>query len=90
MLTGTARTSLQVSEETLNEGSSHQQTLSLFITSLELDYPPADETPVTLMAAIKCQDDRAGERGARPDWVWEFWQHDWTFRQESEVWGEFS
>lgn len=39
------------------------------------------------MAAIKCQDDRVGERGARPDWVWEHWQNDFVFRQESEVWG---
>lgn len=41
-----------------------------------------------MMTSIKCQDDRAGERGARPEWVWEYWQTDWVFRQESEVWGE--
>lgn len=40
-----------------------------------------------MLAAIKCQDDRVGERGARANWVWEFWQHDWAFRQENEVWG---
>lgn len=60
----------------------------MFITYLMLDYPHADEISATIMAAIKCQDDRVGERGARPDWVWECWQNDWTFRQESEVWGE--
>jgi hypothetical protein len=38
----------------------------------------------SMMAAIKCQDDRVG---ARPEWVWEFWQNDWVFRRESEVWG---
>jgi hypothetical protein len=41
-----------------------------------------------MMAAIKCQDDRVGERGARAEWVWEFWQNDWAFRQGSEVWGK--
>lgn len=41
----------------------------------------------SMFAGIKCQDDRAGERGARPDWVWEFWQNDWVFREDSEVWG---
>ena len=56
-----------------------------------LDYDQGDyETSASMMAAIKCQDDRVGERGARPDWVWEFWQNDWVFRRESEVWGECS
>ena len=45
------------------------------------------EIYASMFAGIKCQDDRAGERGARPDWVWEFWQNDWTFREDSEVWG---
>jgi hypothetical protein len=64
--------------------------LSLYITSLALDFSlPEDETPATMMAAIKCQDDRIGERGARTEWVWDFWQDDWIFRQESEVWGTF-
>jgi hypothetical protein len=62
--------------------------LSLYITSLMLEFAHADyESSATMMAAIKCQHDRAGERGARTDWAWEFWQDDWTFRQESEVWG---
>jgi hypothetical protein len=65
------------------------QTLSLYITSLMLDFAQHDfEMGASMMAAIKCQDDRAGERGARAEWVWEYWQNDWTFRQESEVWGE--
>jgi hypothetical protein len=66
------------------------QSLSLYITSLMLDFPQSEfEMSASMMTAIKCQDDRTGERGARPDWVWEFWQNDWTFRRESEVWGEF-
>jgi len=55
-----------------------------------LDYAQGDyETSASMMAAIKCQDDRVGERGARPEWIWEFWQNDWVFRRESEVWGKF-
>jgi hypothetical protein len=39
------------------------------------------------MVAIKCQDDRVGERGARAGkWIWEHWQSDWSFREGSEVW----
>jgi len=54
-----------------------------------LDYANAEyEICASMMAAIKCQGDRVGERGARADWIWEFWQNDWTFRQENEVWGE--
>ncbi|CAA7259631.1 unnamed protein product [Cyclocybe aegerita] len=67
--------------------ASSPTTLSLYITSLLLDFAQGDyETHASMMAAIKCQDDRAGERGARPDWVWEYWQNDWVFRRESEVW----
>ncbi|KAF9054971.1 hypothetical protein BDZ89DRAFT_1055595 [Hymenopellis radicata] len=63
------------------------KTLSMYITSLALDFAHPDyEMSASMMAAIKCQDDRAGERGARPEWVWENWQNDWVFRQESEVW----
>jgi hypothetical protein len=43
-----------------------------------------------MMAAIKVRGDLAGERGARADWVWEFWDQDWTFRKESEFWGACS
>lgn len=53
-----------------------------------MDYSQGFEVSASMMAAIKCQSDRVGERGARPDWVWEFWQNDWIFRQGSEVWGE--
>jgi hypothetical protein len=62
--------------------------LSLYITSLVMDYAHGDfESSATMLAAIKCQSDAIGARGARPEWVWEFWQNDWVFRQESEVWG---
>lgn len=46
------------------------------------------EAYASMMAAVKCQDDLAGQSGARPEWVWEFWQNDWVFRRGSEVWGE--
>ena len=63
-------------------------TLALYITSVMLEYAHTDyEIYASMFAGIKCQDDRAGERGARPDWVWEFWQNDWIFREDSEVWG---
>jgi hypothetical protein len=63
-------------------------TLSLYITSLVVDFSQNDyEMSATMMAAIKSQDDKTGERGARAEWVWEVWQNDWIFRQESEVWG---
>jgi len=65
--------------------------LSLYITSLIMDYAHGDfESSATMLAAIKSTDEAAGSRGSRPEWVWEFWQHDWVFRRESEVWGEFS
>ncbi|KAL6305831.1 hypothetical protein BKA93DRAFT_730440 [Sparassis latifolia] len=63
------------------------QTLSVYITSLMVDFAHADyEMCTSMFAAIKCQDDRIGERGARAQWVWEYWQNGWVFRQESEVW----
>lgn len=79
--------------ETLEQGASsnghHTPTLSLYITSLMVDYSNADyEMSTSMFAAIKCQDDRVGERGARVDWAWEYWHDGWVFRQESEVWGE--
>ncbi|OCH94348.1 hypothetical protein OBBRIDRAFT_723203 [Obba rivulosa] len=62
-------------------------TLSLYITSLMVDYAHADyEMHASIFAAIKCQDDRLGERGARSEWAWERWENGWVFRQESEVW----
>jgi hypothetical protein len=66
-------------------------TLSLFVTSLMLDYANAEyEVSASMLAAIKCQDDRVGERGARADWAWDTWQSEWTFRQDNEVWREHS
>ena len=63
-------------------------TLSLYITSVMLEYAHTDyEIYASMFAGIKCQGDRAGERGARSEWVWEFWQNDWVFREDSEVWG---
>ncbi|KAJ7752762.1 hypothetical protein DFH07DRAFT_1031354 [Mycena maculata] len=78
---------LEIARASPNEGAinsdSKPQTLSLYITSLILDFAHNYEMNASIMAAIKCQDDRVG---ARPDWVWEFWQNDWVFRRESEVW----
>ncbi|KIJ56759.1 hypothetical protein M422DRAFT_57400 [Sphaerobolus stellatus SS14] len=58
--------------------------LSLYITCLTLDH--LLEYDVTMLVAVKVQDDRGGERGARADWVWECWDKDWSFRLDSEVW----
>ncbi|KAJ6490316.1 hypothetical protein C8R47DRAFT_1124207 [Mycena vitilis] len=58
-------------------------TLTLCITSLLLDFAHNYEMNASMMAAIKYQDERVG---ARAEWVWEFWQNDWVFRRESEVW----
>ena len=56
-----------------------------------MDFAQADyEIPASMMAAVRYQDNRVGERGVGADWVWQFWQHDWVFRQENEVWGEVS
>lgn len=63
------------------------RTLSLFVTSVIIEYAHTDyEICSSMFAGIKCQDDRVGERGARPDWAWEYWQNDWVFREDSEVW----
>jgi len=67
--------------------TTHLPTLSLYVTCLMLDYPNAEyEIAASMLAAIKCQDDRIGERGARADWAWDTWQTEWTFRQDNEVW----
>ena len=64
-------------------------TLSLYITSLTIDFAHTDyEMSASMFAAIKCQDDRVGERGARAEWAWEYWHSNWAFRQGSEVWGK--
>lgn len=46
------------------------------------------EMATTMMVAIRCHDTRVDDCSLRADWVWQFWQRDWVFRQESEVWGE--
>ena len=73
-------------EDIAEESKPH---LSLFVTSVMLEYAHTDyEICTSMFTGIKCQEDRAGERGARPDWAWEFWHNDWVFREDSEVWGE--
>ncbi|KAG6842028.1 hypothetical protein C0991_003554 [Blastosporella zonata] len=67
--------------------STSKPTLSLYITSLMVDFAHADyELSASMMTAIKCSADRVGERGAPSEWVWDFWQMDWVFRHEHEVW----
>ncbi len=62
-------------------------TLSLFLTSMQLDWNHGGyEVAATLMAGIKCSEDRPGERGTRNEWVWEAWR-DWVFCKGSEFWG---
>lgn len=76
-----------LSEETLH---STRQTLSLYLTSLVMDFAQRSEYEMatTMMVAIRCHDTRADNCSLRADWVWQFWQYDWVFRQESEVWGK--
>jgi len=57
--------------------------LLLCITSLMIDL--VQEYNVTMLAAVRVEDDRGGEHGARADWHWNYWE-DWRFRQDSEVW----
>ncbi|KAI0322452.1 hypothetical protein OF83DRAFT_1049301 [Amylostereum chailletii] len=75
--------------EPVQGSSSHPQptaALSLYVTCLSVDYHSDYELSTSMMAAVKCEDDRVGERGARADWAWDEWQSEWTFRRESEVW----
>lgn len=66
-------------------------TLSLYVTSLFLDFAhPEYEFCTAIMVAIKSREDRAGDRGARSDWVWEHWDSGFIFRKGSEYWGELS
>ncbi|KAG8743608.1 hypothetical protein FRC10_011671 [Ceratobasidium sp. 414] len=76
------------SESPVDAVGSPSARLSVFVTSLMLDYAPHTNTELctTMMAAVKVRGDLAGERGARADWLWEFWDQDWTFRKESEFW----
>ncbi|KAH9943286.1 uncharacterized protein BXZ73DRAFT_87645 [Epithele typhae] len=88
---GDGKFKLEITKTTINEAESASNasspSLSLYLTSLMVDYAHTDyETSATMFAAIKCQDDRAGERGARAEWAWEIWQNNWVFRQGTEVW----
>ncbi|KAJ6539616.1 hypothetical protein B0H19DRAFT_1179835 [Mycena capillaripes] len=69
--------------EAATNADSKPPSLTLCITSLILDFAHNYEMNASMMAAIKYQDERVG---ARAEWVWEFWQNDWVFRRESEVW----
>ncbi|KAK7060417.1 hypothetical protein VNI00_001182 [Paramarasmius palmivorus] len=81
------RTPLNETNSSVPNDTGKPATLSLYITCLMLDSGYADyEMSASMMAAVKCQHDRAGERGARPDWLWETWQSDWVFREGNEVW----
>ncbi|KAG8990460.1 hypothetical protein FRB94_000288 [Tulasnella sp. JGI-2019a] len=63
------------------------QTLSLYITSLFLDFAhPEYEFCTAIMVAIKSHEDRAGERGARSEWLWESWEREFVFRKDAEFW----
>lgn len=81
---------LEIAFTPTREGSSDNSlkpTLSLYITSLMVDFAQSDyELSASMMAAIKCQEDRPGQRGAPPEWLWDFWQTNWVFRQGNEVW----
>ncbi|TBU33177.1 hypothetical protein BD309DRAFT_857684 [Dichomitus squalens] len=92
---GDGKFKLEISKTTMNEPENpatpsirtQPPTLSLYITSLTVDFAHTEyEHSASMFAAIKCQDDRIGERGARAEWAWEFWQSNWAFRQGSEVW----
>ncbi|GLB34028.1 hypothetical protein LshimejAT787_0109120 [Lyophyllum shimeji] len=87
---GDGKFKLEIAFTPQSEGSSDassKPTLSLYITSLMMEFAPPDyELSASMMTAIKCQADRPGERGAPPEWVWDLWQMDWVFRQEHEVW----
>lgn len=91
-LMGDGKFKLEIARTPLTENNSptdekdQVQTLSLYITSLMIDFPHEYETSASMMTAIKCQDDRVGERGARAEWIWEFWQERWKFCMDSEVW----
>lgn len=90
-LLGDGRFNLEVTQDShTSEGldaATKTLNLSVLVTSLMVDR--GYETPASIMVAIKCQDDRVGERGARAGkWIWERWENDWLFREGSEVWGK--
>ncbi|KZP20228.1 hypothetical protein FIBSPDRAFT_932465 [Athelia psychrophila] len=84
---GDGKYKLEIGMSRMHEASdvAQAQRLSLYITSLIMDYAQY-ETSASIMTAIKCQGERSGERGARAEWVWEHWQERWTFRPDNEVW----
>ncbi|KAJ7167467.1 hypothetical protein C8R46DRAFT_1093094 [Mycena filopes] len=83
-LIGDEKFKLEITCAPHNEVATNKpSTLTLCITSLILDFAHNYELNASMMAAIKYQDERIG---ARAEWVWEFWQSDWVFRRESEVW----
>ncbi|KAG8812798.1 hypothetical protein FRC17_001812 [Serendipita sp. 399] len=60
-------------------------TLTLCLTSLQLDFYPDCELGTTIMAGIKSSSNLTGQRGARSEWIWETWE-DFVFRKGSEFW----
>ncbi|CAK5262806.1 unnamed protein product [Mycena citricolor] len=81
-LIGESEFKLEISHIQPAEHENKHSSLSLYITSLR-DFAHNYEMNASIMVAIKSQDDRVG---ARVEWVWDFWQHEWIFRRESEVW----
>ncbi|KAF5393022.1 hypothetical protein D9757_001331 [Collybiopsis confluens] len=84
---GDGKFKLEVARTTSSKSSAPSVPhLSLYVTPLNLEFAhPQYEMNATMMAGIKCEDDKAGERGSRADWSFEIW-HDWVFRVDNEVW----
>ncbi|KAF8195607.1 hypothetical protein K438DRAFT_1826207 [Mycena galopus ATCC 62051] len=84
-LIGDDKFKLEIQAPAPTEGApdSKPPTLMLCITSLILDFAHNYEMQSSMMAAIKYHDERVG---ARPEWVFDYFQSDWVFRRESEVW----
>lgn len=75
------------SSPTSVSATSKAPTLSLYVTSLFLDFAHTEyEFCSAIMLAIKSREDRAGDRGARSDWVWEHWEPEFAFRKGNEFW----
>ncbi|CAG7845913.1 SubName: Full=Uncharacterized protein {ECO:0000313/EMBL:CCA77965.1} [Serendipita indica DSM 11827] len=60
-------------------------TLSICLTSLQLDYYPECELSTTIMVGVKANTNFSGQRGARTQFIWEAWE-DFVFRRGSEFW----
>ncbi|KAG8904032.1 hypothetical protein FRB99_002374 [Tulasnella sp. 403] len=70
-----------------SSSASRVSTLSLYVIALFIDFAhPEYEFLSANMVGIKSPENRAGDRGARSDWVWEFWEHDFSFRSGNEFW----